>query len=70
MLGTGAGVDQIPGKIEGSGLGQAHPLVGKILGGLAQGVAKLGDVGLSLLPQRWQSICRGPNITTWLNCTG
>ena len=47
MLGTGAGVDQIAGKIEGSGLGQAHPLVGKILGGLAQGVAKLGDVGLS-----------------------
>ena len=47
VLGSGAGVDQIAGKIEGSSLGQAHPLVGKILGGLAQGVAKLGDVGLS-----------------------
>ena len=46
-LATGAGVDQISGMIQGSGLGQAHPLAGKILGGLAQGVAKLGDVGLS-----------------------
>jgi hypothetical protein len=43
----GAGVDQIYGKITNSGFGQNHPIAGKILGGLAQGVAKLGDVGLS-----------------------
>ena len=47
MLNTGAGEDQIYGKVTGSKLGQAHPLLGKILGGLGEGVAKLGDVGLS-----------------------
>ena len=47
MLSTGAGEDQIYGKVTNSGFGQAHPLLGKILGGLGQGVAKLGDIGLS-----------------------
>ena len=46
-LGAGAGVDQIYGRITQSPFGQQHPLVGKILGGLAQGVAKAGDIGLS-----------------------
>jgi hypothetical protein len=43
---TGSGISQIAGKIENSSLGQAHPLVGKLLGGAAQGLATLGDVGL------------------------
>lgn len=47
MLNTGAGVDQIYGKIANSDFGQHHQILGKILGGLAQGVGKLGDIGLS-----------------------
>lgn len=47
MLDKGAGEDQIYGKITGSQFGQNHPVIGKILGGLAQGVAKAGDIGLS-----------------------
>ena len=43
---TGSGISQIAGKIEGTGFGQAHPLAGKLLGGAAQGLATLGDVGL------------------------
>jgi hypothetical protein len=45
-LSTGSGISQISGKIENSGLGQAHPLLGKILGIGAQGLAQLGDIGL------------------------
>lgn len=47
MLQTGAGEDQIYGKVTNSSFGQNHPLLGKILGGLGQGAAKLGDIGLS-----------------------
>lgn len=46
---TGAGVDQIYGKVTGSDFGHNHPVLGKILGGLGQGVAKLGDIGLSAI---------------------
>jgi hypothetical protein len=49
MLNTGAGEDQIQGKLEGSQFGQVHPVAAKILGGLGQGLAKLGDVGLSAI---------------------
>lgn len=45
-LKTGSGISQIAGKIENSGLGQAHPVLGKILGIGAQGLAQLGDIGL------------------------
>jgi hypothetical protein len=45
-LSTGSGISQISGKIENSGLGQAHPLLGKVLGIGAQGLAQLGDIGL------------------------
>lgn len=47
LLDTGSGVSQISHKIQGTGFGQDHPLLGKILGGAAQGLATLGDVGLS-----------------------
>jgi len=47
ILKSGAGEDQIYGRVTGSQFGQAHPVLGKILGGLGEGVAKLGDVGLS-----------------------
>lgn len=47
LLSEGSGISQIGGKIENSRLGQAHPLVGKLLGSLAQGAATIGDVGLS-----------------------
>lgn len=42
----GSGISQISGKIQNSGLGQAHPLLGKILGGLAQGAVTAGDIAL------------------------
>lgn len=45
-LSTGSGIQQISGKIENSSLGQAHPVLGKILGIGAQGLAQLGDIGL------------------------
>jgi hypothetical protein len=44
----GTGVDQIYHNITNSGFGQNHPLLGKILGGVAQTAGKIGDVGLSL----------------------
>jgi hypothetical protein len=46
VVGSGSGISQIAGKVENSGLGQAHPLLGKILGIGAQGLATLGNVGL------------------------
>lgn len=47
LLDTGAGEDQIYNKISNSGFGQNHPLLGKLLGGAAEGAAKIGDIGLS-----------------------
>lgn len=47
LMETGSGESQIMHRIEGSGFGQNHPLLGKILGGAAQGAATLGDIGLS-----------------------
>jgi|ERR1035438_1641527 hypothetical protein len=41
---TGSGISQIQGKVEGAM--PNHPLAGKLLGGAAQGLATLGDVGL------------------------
>jgi hypothetical protein len=49
---TGSGISQIHGMIENSALGQAHPLLGKILGWGAQIPAMLGDVaGSAVAPQ-------------------
>jgi hypothetical protein len=45
-LSTGSGISQIAGKIENSGFGQKHPVLGKVLGIGAQGLAQLGDIGL------------------------
>lgn len=47
LLSTGAGEDQIYGKIANSNFGQQHPTISKILGGLGEGIAKAGDIGLS-----------------------
>lgn len=47
QISTGAGVDQIYNKVTGSEFGQHHQVLGKILGGLGQGIAKAGDIGLS-----------------------
>lgn len=47
LLDSGSGISQIAGKVEGTDFGQNHPLLGKVLGGAAQGLATLGDVGLS-----------------------
>lgn len=46
---TGSGISQIHGMIENSRLGQAHPLLGKILGWGAQIPAELGDIGGSAI---------------------
>jgi hypothetical protein len=43
-INTGSGINQISGKIQGAM--PNHPLAGKLLGGAAQGLATLGDVGL------------------------
>jgi hypothetical protein len=43
---TGSGISQISDKITGSDFGQAHPFLGKLLGGAAQTLATLGNVGL------------------------
>jgi hypothetical protein len=49
---TGSGISQIHGMIENSRLGQAHPLLGKILGWGAQIPAELGDIaGSAVAPQ-------------------
>lgn len=45
LLETGSGESQISHRIQGAM--PNHPILGKILGGAAQGVATLGDVGLS-----------------------
>lgn len=47
LLSTGSGISQIGSKIENSRLGESHPFLGKLLGGLAQGAATVGDIGLS-----------------------
>lgn len=47
LLADGSGISQIAGKVENTGFGQNHPLLGKILGGAAQGVATLGDALLA-----------------------
>jgi hypothetical protein len=47
MLSTGPGEDQIYSKVTGSHFGQQHPVISKILGGLGEGIAKAGDIGLS-----------------------
>jgi hypothetical protein len=47
VIGSGSGIDQIQSRLEDTGFGQAHPLAAKLIGGLGQGLAKLGDVGLS-----------------------
>lgn len=47
LLSTGSGISQIGNRIENSRLGEAHPFLGKLLGGLAQGAATVGDIGLS-----------------------
>jgi hypothetical protein len=46
LLDTGSGISQIGDKIQNSRLGEAHPLLGKLLGGLTQGAATIGDIGL------------------------
>lgn len=47
LVGSGSGISQIASKVEGSNFGQNHPLLGKILGGTAQGLATLGDAAVS-----------------------
>ena len=52
LLASKPGESQIYSKVTGSQFGQNHPIMGKILGGLGQGLATAGDIGLSsLAPQ-------------------
>lgn len=46
-ISSGSGISQISSKIQGTDFGQRHPIASKILGGVTQGIATLGDVGLS-----------------------
>lgn len=43
IMGDGPGVEGIAKNIEGTGFGQRHPLLGKILGGVTEGAGMLGD---------------------------
>lgn len=47
LINSGSGISQIGKRIESSGFGTAHPLLGKVLGIGAQSLATLGDVGLN-----------------------
>lgn len=47
IISSGSGISQISNKIQGTQFGQNHPILSKVLGGAAQGIATLGDVGLS-----------------------
>jgi hypothetical protein len=62
LLSTGAGVDQIANRIEKTGFGQNHPLLGKLLGGVAQTTGKIGDVGLSLVAPEVAALIPGTSI--------
>lgn len=46
LLDRGSGISQIGDKIQNSRLGEAHPFLGKLLGGVAQGAATAGDIAL------------------------
>lgn len=59
LIGSPAGSGQLYSKITNSGFGQNHPLAGKLLGGLAQGAASIGDVALSGVAPRLSSLIRG-----------
>ena len=48
LLKNGSGISRIAHNIEGTQFGQNHPLLGKIGGIGLQGLATLGDIGLSL----------------------
>jgi hypothetical protein len=56
LLSSAPGVDQIASRIEGTGFGQNHPLLGKILGNTAQVAGKIGDSLLNLEPGIAQEI--------------
>ena len=47
VINSGSGISQIAKRIEGTGFGQNHPILGKIAGIGAQGLATLGDIGLA-----------------------
>ena len=44
----GSGISQISHKIQNTGFGQAHPFLGKLLGGIAEGLAGTGDIALKV----------------------
>lgn len=48
LLQHGPTVDHIASRIEGSGFGQDHPVLGKILGDTAQVAGKIGDTALNI----------------------
>jgi hypothetical protein len=54
-----AALENVYGKIAGSGFGQAHPVAGKILGGLAQIPSTLADVALSGVAPRVGALVPG-----------
>ena len=44
----GSGISQISHKIQNTGFGQAHPFLGKLLGGITEGLAGTGDIALKV----------------------
>lgn len=50
LMNTPPAVSQISHRIQGTDFGQNHPMLGKILGGVAQGAGMLGDTLANALP--------------------
>lgn len=55
----GSGISRIAHNIEGTQFGQNHPTMGKIAGVGLQGLATIGDIGLSLASPRAESMIPG-----------
>lgn len=59
LLGQKPGIENIAHDVEGSRLGQAHPFLGKLLGGAAEGAGMVGDTLLHAVSPRLESLVPG-----------
>ena len=55
LLGEKPGVENIAHDVEGSRIGQAHPFLGKLLGGVAEGAGMVGDTLLHAAAPVWNA---------------
>jgi len=62
LMNTGSGVSQIYHNVTSSEFGQNHPILGKILGGVGQGLATVGDIGLTAASPGLASMVPGTSM--------